>query len=592
MAALYLHNALHISDYEPTSSNPHTRNVSLISNATLQNTSEFSHPTEPLLHSNTSESVAYLDLLSRQPTHPSGPRTTWTTSLSLDGDPVSTRERKGYREHFVKKQLRRLKLYKGSLEIIMGAFAVYNTVRYFVAFVRYESVGGQAASIVLGISTGASFAFLTCAFVLSVFQSCLLTHHVPLRPLLLTRTAFHALASFALFGPAVVNVALLFAWKNSPITELNLQRRCHTDIDVIWSVSNAECKPPSWGVWVALSLLRLVITLFIIISYHWIATAYHRVRRPSFSRSRRHRHSRGIPSEPSASSLSPSMAGISASSFLVPQQTRLHSQHQSSESTLRSNPHSKHSSGHVQSPTAAASSLYSDDDSDSNHSLEMQGQHGSPSNTHGDVELNGFQDHFRSLVSQITRETEEGLELAVTASPTQTSDALPELPRIPPAVGYDEFGRPYPPDERVSILNGYVRRMPTIESMGSREVGSMTASSVYTDRDTITTSIRSGPISRPPTRANTLSASEHSTGSRPSSRSNSITAGAETLLGAGRTTELGELGDRGLVNSMAESLASTGSSYPSTMSYYTATSFGSVGPRVGPDMGPSPASIG
>lgn len=93
----------------------------MISNATLlTTTSEHSHPTEPLLHSHTSESVAYLDLLSRQPTHPSAPHLGWTTSLSLNGDPITSRERKGFREHFVKRRLRRFNVIKGILEFVMG----------------------------------------------------------------------------------------------------------------------------------------------------------------------------------------------------------------------------------------------------------------------------------------------------------------------------------------------------------------------------------------------------------------------------------------------------------------------------------------
>ncbi|KAG6910365.1 hypothetical protein DXG01_011080 [Tephrocybe rancida] len=173
-----------------------------------------------------------------------------------------------------------------------------------------------------------------------------------------------------------------------------------------------------------------------------------------------------------------------------------------------------------------------------------------------EVALDDYHEHFRALVCQITRETEEALALAVTdpvnADADADVDASPPtdlyLSRIPPAVGYDEFGRPYPADEHVPILNGYVRRMPTIESMGSREMGSM-ASSVMSHGDTVTTSIRSVPISRPPTRANTL---ESNFGSRPSSsRSNSIAAGAEILLGTGRTSEVGELVDSGAGNAKA-----------------------------------------
>lgn len=44
-------------------------------------------------------------------------------------------------------------------------------------------------------------------------------------------------------------------------------------------------------------------------------------------------------------------------------------------------------------------------------------------------------------------------------------------------LGYNEFGQPYPPDQDVPMMNGYIRRMPTIESMGSREMGSSIAGS-------------------------------------------------------------------------------------------------------------------
>jgi hypothetical protein len=126
MAALYLHNAIHSTETSSSSrspSSPHNRNISTISSTTLRtSTSEHSHPTEPLLHSGTSESVAYLDLLSRQPVYPHGPQPTHSRSLSLDGDPATMRERKGYWERTVKRRLRRLKLWKGSLELVLGVF--------------------------------------------------------------------------------------------------------------------------------------------------------------------------------------------------------------------------------------------------------------------------------------------------------------------------------------------------------------------------------------------------------------------------------------------------------------------------------------
>lgn len=127
MAALYLHNAIFIPEPSDATS-PHTRNLSTLSSGTLHTTtSEHSHPTEPLLQSTTSESVAYLDLLSRQPTHPNASQRSpdWDTGLSLDGDAATARERKGYWEQSIRKRLKRLKAMKGTLEAVIGELYLY-----------------------------------------------------------------------------------------------------------------------------------------------------------------------------------------------------------------------------------------------------------------------------------------------------------------------------------------------------------------------------------------------------------------------------------------------------------------------------------
>src|SRR5260370_30096462 len=51
-------------------------------------------------------------------------------------------------------------------------------------------------------------------------------------------------------------------------------------------------------------------------------------------------------------------------------------------------------------------------------------------------------------------------------------DNMFNLPPVPMALGYNEFGVPYPPEENIRILGGFIRRMPTIESMGSDEMAS------------------------------------------------------------------------------------------------------------------------
>jgi hypothetical protein len=135
MAALFLHNAI----FSPESSQPptpdtdiynadiysphHRRNLSSQSTANVSpfrlSQSEFSHPTEPLLHPDTSGFLAYAELLSRQPTHPMGPQPGWDVGLSLMGDPPTMRERKDTWEQAVKRRLKRLSLTKGALELLM-----------------------------------------------------------------------------------------------------------------------------------------------------------------------------------------------------------------------------------------------------------------------------------------------------------------------------------------------------------------------------------------------------------------------------------------------------------------------------------------
>jgi len=226
----------------------------------------------------------------------------------------------------------------------------------------------------------------------------------------------------------------------------------------------------------------------------------------------------------------------------------------------------------------------------------------------------GHMERFRSLVTQIAEEAEAALEFAQAdrisspENPRETHPAPPSglppaysenedddetddlvhsspdnifnLPPVPAALGYNEFGMPYPPDQDVHILNGYIRRMPTIESMGSGEIGT-------------TSSHRPGSnSSRPPTRNTLLSYASNEfewTGSQPPSRANSLSARAELLVGMSNvtgTSEHGELQSRPDIawkrvsspTSFLESpliggqwdAHSTGS-HSTTLSYHTAT---------------------
>lgn len=144
-------------------------------------------------------------------------------------------------------------------------WAIYNTVRYFIAFSNFGAPTYQVICLALGISTGVSFLLSFSSFLLAIRNG--LIHGVTPTYLSILRTTMDYLSSFCLIGPAVVNFALLFIWKDSQDPYLNVANRCHFDVDVVWSVSNTLCtnKSPHWAVWLTVSALRLALTLIIIV---------------------------------------------------------------------------------------------------------------------------------------------------------------------------------------------------------------------------------------------------------------------------------------------------------------------------------------
>jgi hypothetical protein len=209
-------------------------------------------------------------------------------------------------------------------------------------------------------------------------------------------------------------------------------------------------------------------------------------------------------------------------------------------------------------------------------------------------------DRFQPIASQIVQETDQALDLAPSNhSPTpETTSGIPtrdlppsykedwddfndarvglvhnnifNLPPVFPALGYNEFGIPYPPDQNVRVLNGYIRRMPTIESMGSGEVGSSVGASSNRAVDSILNS------SRPPTRNTLLSmhSTDHdSPNSEPPSRTNSLSARAELFVGLSsapnNVSEHGEL--LGRTSPVARRLSTPISYVDHTVSDYTSS---------------------
>ncbi|KAG7443194.1 uncharacterized protein BT62DRAFT_935146 [Guyanagaster necrorhizus] len=581
MAALYLHNA--IFSPEPAELPPsHSRTISTATLRTIA--SENSHPTEPLLDPLYSGS-AYLDLLERQPAHPTGPSPGWDMGLTLDYTPT-LRERKGYWEKAVRRRLKVLKLTVLIFEMIMGAWAIYSAIRYFLAFAFYQSITGQDVSLALGTSTAVSATFLLCRFIVSFCQTQLIRAHVDLHSILLTRTIFRFLASIFLLGPAIVAFALTFVWQNVPEEpELSLSQRCGLDLDVVWAVSasSSTCqgRTHDWASWLGLSILRIFITLAIIIPYNLSSSAYQVTRRPS-QRARKRRRRRHHLANPESVDQSMSSSPLMAASFHTAPTTRSSNPHLCSTSTITSSPRMQKSlrssrNTSIRSvPVSDSPSSEEDSSSTETHNAHHRpipsGEKSRassssatpktptpplPTVSDNDRDLYHFVDRFHSLVSQISRETDEGLEYArPDGSSSSHSESMASSYSYSAAIGYDEFGRPYPPDDHVRVLGGYVRRMPTIESIGSREMG--TTSSLHTIE-------RMTSFSRPPTR------NTHPLSSEPPSRSNSL------LISA-----CGELGEIVADHVDTQGSASTSGSQPSatsTISYYTAGS-GSASPVV------------
>ncbi|KIK66274.1 hypothetical protein GYMLUDRAFT_929599 [Collybiopsis luxurians FD-317 M1] len=609
MAALYLHNAIFIPEPSDTQDSiPHTRTISSTTLRTI--TTDQSHPTEPLLHSNNSGSLAYQDLLSMQPGYRDS-----AVGLSFDGGHPTLSEKQGYWEKSVKKRLRILKLTGYILELILGIWALYNTIRYFIAYTMFNSTPGQAAALALGTSTAVCATCLGCAAVLSVFQPYLIRSHVPIHSLLVLRTAFCYLASFCLLSPAIVNLALVIVWRNSSIPELVPELRCRLDVDIVWSVTNGTCNGTVFAQWLGLAIFRVVLTGFLTVLFLFVSSAYNGTRRASHSsrrrsqrRQRRMRSDSSVPTSPPPTSASSQQPLNPSHPHSHPHPSRRPSH--TSQGTRRATPpeRSIRDSG-TSSIFSSSSSSDADEDFPPMRSVNLVPATantvtaGTPStNSQSDRELNNFADRFRALVSQISREADDALRLAQSEdfveeeedpSSLQSRDIHTSLPRPrshqQQQYYYDEYGYgygydntststsltnspnpnspnypnfptfnypdpnqnptnlPFPPqfppqfplpgaqDDHIRILNGFVRRMPTIESLGSREMAVSLTSKSSQDRFTsMSTRMSMGSMSHPPTEFT-------GTGSDPPSRANSLSLAA--AMEGLTSTEVGEMGE-------------------------------------------------
>jgi hypothetical protein len=138
-------------------------------------------------------------------------------------------------------------------------WSLYTTVRYFLAFAIYPSnTNGYAASLILATLSLVSVAVLFAAAAIPFLQTYLLGRNITITALLTVRTVLRYAASALLLVPAAVNFALVFAWRHSALAAGD---RCAVDLDVVWPIhSHAGCAPPPWDAWLALAIVRLVLT--------------------------------------------------------------------------------------------------------------------------------------------------------------------------------------------------------------------------------------------------------------------------------------------------------------------------------------------
>ncbi|KAG1733940.1 hypothetical protein EDD22DRAFT_960143 [Suillus occidentalis] len=198
MTALDLHNALFTSDKRPVSKPTRPRILSLI---TAQEQSHSS--TSPTYNSPT-----YHDLLSRQPLHPDGPRH-WDLGLDLTGDPITAAECKSLDDRSTKTKLRRLKWTCGAFEVVFGIWAIYCTIRYSLAFQTAftSNIPIRTLALVLCVVSGISVAEVVVILL------------IPLLPedgdgfVRAVRMVLRGCFVVLIFATAIVNLVFVLVWR-------------------------------------------------------------------------------------------------------------------------------------------------------------------------------------------------------------------------------------------------------------------------------------------------------------------------------------------------------------------------------------------
>ncbi len=380
--------------------------------------------------------------------------------------------------------------------------------------------------------------------------------------------------SFFLIAPAIVNLVFVLVWRHAK-SSLSLRGRCHWGIDVVWIGVGGQCASgaPVFGVWLTAAILRLVLTTVVLVRRHLsgslrkshspamqvayqIASAiYWALRWPpndlpeDVPRMGSVDMSQIAPSRPSAvlhpfghksggSSSIPQRSLTISRMEAIPEFSDAHNQqrylqqqagHDSGESSTLTEEDSNHEpteSGHGNTLPKSSNKLRRKRASRDASASEGSSRHATLQSNTGEGDLQGFADRFRDLVDQVSRELEES-RLAENNTPPRTPPLHHVLDTHTPYMTIDEFGREVPCDESIGILGGVIRRMPTIESVGSRERASLRSNTLVAGAGPPSAAPSSPASSRPATRETVASFNDTASvslasASQPSSRSNSL----------------------------------------------------------------------
>ncbi|KAJ7501414.1 hypothetical protein B0H11DRAFT_2373677 [Mycena galericulata] len=156
-------------------------------------------------------------------------------------------------------------------ELIIFMWAAYTTIRYILAYqIVMESRTSRDLSLVLAIVGVASTVLVSAPICLAYLRHIVITRgrdtSIELDKF---RQYLRTSLAFSFLTPPLINLTLTIVGRTSRAPVFELRTRCHLDIDVLWSAGQHEqgdCLS-TWVVWLGLAVGRLAFTTLIIIAH-------------------------------------------------------------------------------------------------------------------------------------------------------------------------------------------------------------------------------------------------------------------------------------------------------------------------------------